>query len=106
LGCFLAQAGCKRNEPNFVNAKVFALDPAGYLGVTMAVRGRVVREGPGGAWFELEDETGKVLVSTERLSTRASCSAGSQAAAEGVLQRLSGDEGLYFSMENLIHCRP
>jgi len=97
---------CARRETSYVNAKVFSLNPDAYLGVRLAVKGRVVREGPAGSWFELEDDTGRVLIGTERLSRRVTCAQGSQAAAEGALRKLSGDQGLYFSMESLIHCRP
>lgn len=99
-------AGCQRREPAFVDAKAFALSPEESVGAELAVKGRVVREGPAGAWFELEDDTGRVLVSTERLVGRVSCPVGAQAAAEGVLRGLRGGRGLYFSMHSLLHCRP
>jgi hypothetical protein len=110
LGVLVALVGgavsCRKGERVFVNAKVFALDPDPYLGVLVAVKGRVIREGPAQAWFEMEDDTGKLLVSSERLSARAGCRQGAAVAVEGVLRRVSGAEGLYFSMENLLHCRP
>lgn len=99
-------SSCRKGERMFVNAKVFALDPERHLGVLVSVRGRVIREGPAQAWFEMEDDTGKLLVSSERLSERAGCRQGATVAVEGVLRRVSGAEGLYFSMENLLHCRP
>ena len=106
LLCAAVLGSCRKQERGFVNAKVFALNPDEYLGVHVAVRGRVSREGPASAWFEMEDETGRILVSSERLSSRVACAKGSSAAAEGVLRRVSGADGLYFSMENLLHCRP
>ncbi len=99
-------SSCAKTERDFVKAKVFALNADDYLGVKVSVKGRVVREGPASAWFEMEDETGRVLVSSERLARRIRCSKGSEAAAEGTLRRVPGAEGLYFSMESLLHCRP
>jgi hypothetical protein len=106
LACALCASACRKQERVFVNAKVFALNPDQFQGVHVAVRGRVTRVGPASAWFEMEDETGRILVSSERVSTRVRCAEGSQIEAEGVLRSVSGDDGLYFSMENLLHCRP
>ena len=109
LAVVLAWGGasaCTKTERDFVKAKVFALNADDYLGVRVSVKGRVVREGPAAAWFEMEDDTGRVLVSSERLPYRIRCGKGAEAAVEGVLRRVPGAEGLYFSMESLLHCRP
>ena len=101
----MALSGCKDNSVTFVNAKVFALNPDEYVGVRMGFQGKVLREGPGGAWLEVEDETGRLLVGTERLSQRIACPKNSQVQMIGSLSKLREGNVLYFSLENLVSCK-
>jgi hypothetical protein len=96
--------GCEKSEPAYVNAKVFALNPEEYVDTLVAVKGKVVQEGPSSAWSQWEDETGRILVSTETVPYKVACPVGSRVAARGVLRRLSGEQGLYFSLKSLLHC--
>jgi hypothetical protein len=90
---------------SFVNAKVFALNPDEYLGVRMGFQGRVVSQGPGSAWLELEDETGRLLVGTERLGMRIECGKNSQIKLVGTLTKLKQGNMLYLSVDDLLSCK-
>ena len=97
-------ASCAEPPVTFVKAKVFALNPDNFLQKRMGITGKVTRVGPGDAWFEIEDETGKLIVSSERLSQKIDCRPGAIASFVGSLNRLSDGSSLYFSIEKFVSC--
>lgn len=105
--------GCAREPLNLVKTKVFALTPHEYFGRKVALEGQILGTGPGGAFFFLEDESGRILVSTESIPRRVACHQGQTARLIGALRSVaqptstsSYASALYFSMEHLVDCRP
>ena len=103
-GTACAFISCTREPRNPVKAKVFALNPNEYIGSKVELSGRVTQIGPGNAYFTLEDDTGRVLVTSERLESRVSCPPNARIALSGRLARLKTAGGLYFSIDEVLDC--
>jgi hypothetical protein len=96
---------CKQNSPEVITAKSFALAPRDYENVEVSVSGKIVALGPGESFFIVEDETGKIMVSTEKISSQLRCEVGHQLKAVGSLKVLPESLGQYFSISRLESCR-
>jgi hypothetical protein len=103
LATLVLCAGCSSPDVTFVQSKAFALNPEEYLQVRMGFRGKVVEVGPGAAFMELEDESGRLFASTERKGDRLTCPVGKQIEVVGSLNRVQ--KALYFSVEKLVSCK-
>ena len=93
-------------ESQKVEIKYFALNPADYVGKEVELVGQIRASGPADSWFLLEDSTGKVLVTTTRLSEPLFCTIGSYARIRGKLTFLGDEFGLYFALSRLMACDP
>jgi hypothetical protein len=88
----------------FTDIKFFALDPGQYVGKSVALRGTVRTSGPALSWFILEDDTGKVLVTTVDTGVSLLCVPGALVELDGKLTFLGDDYGLYFAMNRMRSC--
>jgi hypothetical protein len=95
---------CKQSSPEIVEAKSFALAPKDYENVEVSVSGKIVAFGAGESFFVVEDNTGRVLVSTEKITTQLKCKIGHQLKAVGSLKVLPDNLGQYFSISRLESC--
>lgn len=89
----------------FTDIKFFALDPSQYVGKSVSLRGTVRTSGPALSWFILEDDTGKVLVTTVDSGVTLLCRPGSSVEVDGTLTFLGEEYGLYFAMSHLRACK-
>lgn len=104
--CLLTWFGaCTQEARNPVKAKVFALNPQEYVGAPVELSGKVTAVGPAQSYFVVEDETGKVLVTTERLGDRVRCGKDATARLTGRLSQAKASKSFYLSMEALHECR-
>jgi hypothetical protein len=101
----LALHSCKQSSPELVKAKSFALAPKDYENVEVSVAGKIVALGPGESFFIIEDETGKIMISTEKITTVLKCEVGHELKAVGTLKVLPDNLGQYFSISRLDSCR-
>lgn len=97
---------CSKAPVEKGNAKILALSPAEHVGNRMTLEGKVASVGVGGAYFILEDESGKVLVSTHRVSSQLNCQTGERVQVVGMLERFERENKYFFSMEKLNECSP
>ena len=97
-------AACTGEARNPVKTKVFTLNPSEYIGSKVELSGRVTQKGPGDAYFTLEDDSGRVLATTERLESPTHCPANARIAVSGRLARLNSTTGLYFSIDEVLEC--
>ena len=100
---FLATA-CTPKNRNFVKAKVFALNPGEYIGKRVFLVGKVKKTGPAGSFFVFEDESGRVLVTSERVARPTSCEEGAPVTLSGKLLKTPSSDEAFFSMDSLLEC--
>lgn len=105
LLCALAVSGCFSRSTDQGKAKLFVLNPEEYLGTRLTLAGTVSHTVPAESFFILEDDTGKVVVSTHRTASKIDCPVGSRVAVEGALEKLEKKSQYYFAMERLIECK-
>lgn len=103
IGLLLWHGPASASE-EFTDIKFFALDPSQYVGKTVALRGTVRTSGPALSWFILEDDTGKVLVTTVDSGVSLICGPGSSVELDGTLTFLGQEHGFYFAMRRLRSC--
>ncbi|MEY4064938.1 MAG: hypothetical protein RIR26_1146 [Pseudomonadota bacterium] len=97
---------CVPDKQAPVKIKVLSLNPEEYFGTQIQLKGKVVALGPAEAYWVVEDETGRVLVGTERIARKMGCQSQSQVELEGTLLKLKSVSQPYFSMKKLISCIP
>ena len=89
LGSVLVRCAPSSSNLPTVESKVFALTPQDYSGKPVQVVGRVAALGDAGAFFYLEDLTGRVLVSTAVFPHPLNCQVGQQVRVVGAWQAAS-----------------
>jgi hypothetical protein len=106
MGLAWFAASCTEKGPEVVSSKVFALNPADYLAKKdlLFLRGKVLTPSKASVTFILEDESGRVLVSTENLSERFTCPEGADVLIEGRLKSSRVAGHVHFSMTRLHEC--
>ena len=62
--------------------------------------------GPAESYLVVEDDTGRIMVGTEQIAQKIGCNSRSKVELVGTLRRLKSLPQPYFSMENLISCKP
>jgi hypothetical protein len=95
---------CKKNSPELVKAKSFALAPKDYENVEVSISGKITALGSGSAFYIIEDDTGKIMVSTEKINSSVKCNVGDLLKAVGALKVLPENLGQYFSITRLESC--
>ncbi len=103
LLAFLASACAPKNR-NLVNAKVFALNPNEFLGQRVFLSGKLAKSGPGGSFFVFADDSGKILVTTERVASPLGCPEGSSVTLSGALTKTEKSGHTYFSLDAPPEC--
>ena len=97
---------CSPKVKSQVDIKSLSLNPDRFIGTKVKINGSVTGVGPADAYLLVEDNTGRIMVGTEQIAEKVSCSAQSKVELEGTLRRLKNLPQPYFSMEKLIHCTP
>jgi len=97
---------CVPDKQAPVKIKVLSLNPEEYFGTRIQLKGKVVSVGPAEAYWVVEDDTGRVMVGTERIAQKMSCQNQAQVELEGTLLKLKSVSQPYFSMKKLISCTP
>lgn len=101
---FLSVA-CTNKRVEHGSAKLFALTPQEFANVPMRLSGTVAARGPSASYFILEDDSGRVFISTHRTVERVACPVGARATLEGKLEKIASENSYYFAMEKLIECQ-
>lgn len=102
----LALCGCTQRSLAVLEVKNLALNPREFVGKAFLLQGRVTKPSPGFVTFVMEDETGSVLVTTEKIGYKFNCPAGSRATIAGHVARDSVRDSVYFSAERVEACQP
>jgi hypothetical protein len=89
-----------------IKIKVLSLNPEEYIGSRVQIQGTVSGVGPAESYFMVEDDTGRIMVGTEQIAQKLGCNPHSKVELVGILRRLKSLPQPYFSMENLISCKP
>lgn len=103
LGAPLLLSCTERFRAN-LEIKNLALNPAEFMGQKFALQGRITSPSPGLVAFMLEDNTGTVLVTTERMAERFPCSVGDRAVIVGRVAKNPKTDSVYVSAESLEEC--
>lgn len=98
----LGFTACHPAGPPLVKAKVIALSPAEYAGKKLSLEGKVVEAGAMGAYFILEDDTGRTFVSGASVDGRINCGKDSVLSVIGEPKRHEGQ--VYFDAEKVVTC--
>ncbi len=77
-------------EKGVVNTKDILTNPDKYLGQTLRLEGKIVRECPSGCWFYLEDETGTIYVDINPSGLSIPPKVGKKVVVEGVPENKNG----------------
>ena len=89
-----------------IKIKVLSLNPEEYIGSKVLISGKVAGVGPAESYLLVEDDTGRIMVGTEQIAQKVGCTTFSQVELVGTLRRLKSLPQPYFSMENLLTCKP
>jgi hypothetical protein len=89
-----------------IKIKVLSLNPDEYIGSKVQIQGTVSGVGPAESYLVVEDDTGRIMVGTEQIAQKTGCNSRSKVELVGTLRRLKSLPQPYFSMENLISCKP
>jgi hypothetical protein len=89
-----------------IKIKVLSLNPDEYIGSKVHLTGKVTGVGPAESYLLVEDDTGRIMVGTEQIAAKIGCNTQSQVELVGTLRRLKNISQPYFSMENLLSCKP
>ncbi|MBM3383321.1 MAG: hypothetical protein FJY29_12925 [Betaproteobacteria bacterium] len=89
-----------------IKIKVLSLNPDEYIGSKVQIQGTVSGVGLAESYLVVEDDTGRILVGTEQIAQKTGCSGRSKVELVGTLRRLKSLPQPYFSMENLLSCKP
>jgi hypothetical protein len=89
-----------------IKIKVLSLNPDEYIGSKVHISGKVTGVGPAESYLLVEDDTGRIMVGTEQIAQKVGCASLSQVELVGTLRRLKSLPQPYFSMENLLTCKP
>jgi hypothetical protein len=88
-----------------LDIKLLILTPDIYYGYPVILSGTVRSVGPGGLWFILEDSTGYIQVTTERMPEKIPCvEVGKKISFVGTLKFY--DQHKYFSFSSIVRCEP
>lgn len=101
-----AFVSCVPENRGPVKIKVLSLNPEEYFGTPIQLKGKLVSVGPAESYLVVEDDTGRVMVGTERIAQKLSCQKQAQVELEGTLLNLKTVAQPYFSMKKLISCHP
>ena len=82
--------GVDITEKGVVNTKDILANPDKYLGQTLRLEGKIVRECPSGCWFYLEDETGTIYVDINPSGLSIPPKVGKKVVVEGVPENKNG----------------
>ena len=82
--------GVDITEKGVVNTKDILTNPDKYLGQTLRLEGKIVRECPSGCWFYLEDETGTIYVDINPSGLSIPPKVGKKVVVEGVPENKNG----------------
>lgn len=89
-----------------IKIKVLSLNPDEYIGSAVHISGKITGVGPAESYLLVEDDTGRIMVGTEQIAQKVGCASLSQVELVGTLRRLKSVPQPYFSMENLLNCKP
>ena len=85
------------------NALLMAADQ--YLHTYQVVEGTVANIGPAGSFFVLEDNTGQLMITTEKSAKAFGCALNSKIKIAGTLQKIEIKQvSYYLSMNRLVDC--
>ena len=82
--------GVDITEKGVVNTKDILTNPDKYLGQTVRLEGKIIRECPSGCWFFLEDETGTIYVDINPSGLSIPPKVGKKVVVEGVPTNKNG----------------
>ena len=82
--------GVDITEKGVTSAKDILANPDKYLGQTVRLEGKIVRECPSGCWFFLEDETGTIYVDINPSGLSIPPKVGKKVVVEGVPENKNG----------------
>jgi uncharacterized protein YdeI (BOF family) len=82
--------GVDITEKGVVNTKYILTNPDKYLGQTVRLEGKIVRECPSGCWFFLEDQTGTIYVDINPSGLSIPPKVGKKVVVEGVPTNKNG----------------
>ncbi len=104
LSVLVFLCACRTREHLPVQAKILALGSHAVLGKRLVLEGTVSQVGPAGGYFVLEDATGKVMVTTERIAVPWRCPEGATIRVSGEMRPLAEARVLALSLEAVERC--
>lgn len=102
----LALSSCTSQSRVATKIKVLSLNPDEYIDTRIQLSGKVQGVGPAESYLLVEDDTGRIMVGTEDIAFKISCSKDSKIELIGTLRRLKSLPQPYFSMDSLLSCTP
>ena len=94
---------CKRKIES-IEIKLLLLNPENYSNQNILIHGKIKEIGPFDLWFVIEDDSGYIQVTTQRISEKISClKKGQIVSAFGQLEKYSVHK--YFSLQDNLKCK-